>query len=193
VRDLDHRLETTLAEAVDRLLQQGLQLWNQTLSEFTERVEQVVAELLPNYGADCPVAVVARASRPDEVILRGTLADIAGRVREAGVRRVLLTHPGYRVPVLSAAETRQLTDLGAYAEVTAVQLLDEPGAAAALAAFVRDVGYERVVLSSDTGQPHNPTPPEALHRLVDALAAEGLDRKALLACASETPERLVTP
>jgi hypothetical protein len=142
--------------------------------------------------------VLALVAEFDAVLATGHLSGpevawLLTAAREAGVRRVLLTHPGYRVPGLSAAETRQLTDLGAYAEVTAVQLLDEPGAAAALAAFVRDVGYERVVLSSDTGQPHNPTPPEALHRLVDALAAEGLDRKALLACASETPERLVTP
>jgi precorrin-4/cobalt-precorrin-4 C11-methyltransferase len=52
-----------------------------------QRIGAVVAELVGNYGADCPVAVVARASRPDEVILRGTLADIAGRVEAAGVRR----------------------------------------------------------------------------------------------------------
>ncbi|NUW34689.1 precorrin-4 C(11)-methyltransferase [Nonomuraea sp. SMC257] len=52
-----------------------------------QRIDAVVAELLPVYGPDCPVAVVARASRPDEVILRGTLADIAGQVHEAGIRR----------------------------------------------------------------------------------------------------------
>jgi precorrin-4/cobalt-precorrin-4 C11-methyltransferase len=33
------------------------------------------------------VAVVARASHPDEVVLRGTLSTIAAQVREAGVRR----------------------------------------------------------------------------------------------------------
>ncbi|MFD0902891.1 precorrin-4 C(11)-methyltransferase [Actinomadura sediminis] len=52
-----------------------------------QRLDAVVEELLPNYGAGCPVAVVARASREDELVLRGTLADIAGKVREAGVRR----------------------------------------------------------------------------------------------------------
>ncbi|GGX65445.1 precorrin-4 C(11)-methyltransferase [Streptomyces hiroshimensis] len=49
--------------------------------------ERIVAELLPHYGPDCPVAVVAMASRPDELVLRGTLADIAGKVKEAGVVR----------------------------------------------------------------------------------------------------------
>ncbi|PRY40671.1 precorrin-4 C(11)-methyltransferase [Umezawaea tangerina] len=52
-----------------------------------QRIEEVVAELIPNYGADCPVAVVARASRDDEVVLRGSLADIAGQVLAADIRR----------------------------------------------------------------------------------------------------------
>ena len=52
-----------------------------------QRIRAVVAELVGSYGVDCPVAVVARASRPDELIIRGTLADIADRVEEAGIRR----------------------------------------------------------------------------------------------------------
>jgi precorrin-4/cobalt-precorrin-4 C11-methyltransferase len=52
-----------------------------------QRIDEVVEALLPNYGPSCPVAVVAYASRPDEVVLRGTLADIAARVRAAGVTR----------------------------------------------------------------------------------------------------------
>ncbi|WP_030452390.1 precorrin-4 C(11)-methyltransferase [Herbidospora cretacea] len=52
-----------------------------------QRVETVTAELAENYGRDCPVAVVAYASRADEVIIRGTLGDISDMVRAAGVRR----------------------------------------------------------------------------------------------------------
>lgn len=52
-----------------------------------QRIEQVVADLLPHYGPDTPVAVVVRASRPDELVLRGTLADIAATVRAANVLR----------------------------------------------------------------------------------------------------------
>lgn len=53
----------------------------------TQRVDELVAELTPNYGADCPVAVVARASRSDELVLRGTLADIAEQVHASGIKR----------------------------------------------------------------------------------------------------------
>ena len=40
-----------------------------------------------HYGDACPAAVVARASWPDEVVLRGTLATIAEQVHDAGLRR----------------------------------------------------------------------------------------------------------
>jgi precorrin-4/cobalt-precorrin-4 C11-methyltransferase len=52
-----------------------------------QRIEQVTAELVPHYGPDCPAAVVAYASQDREVILRGSLGDIAGQVLAAGVKR----------------------------------------------------------------------------------------------------------
>nr|WP_225438395.1 cobalt-precorrin-6A reductase [Candidatus Frankia nodulisporulans] len=51
------------------------------------RIEEVVRELTPRYGPTCPAAVVAWASRDRETVLRGTLADIAGRSRAAGLTR----------------------------------------------------------------------------------------------------------
>lgn len=50
-------------------------------------IEEIVQTLAPQYGRDCPAAVVARASWPDEVVLRGTLATITGLVCDAGVKR----------------------------------------------------------------------------------------------------------
>ncbi|MET7620018.1 precorrin-4 C(11)-methyltransferase [Streptomyces sp. NPDC005408] len=60
----------------------------------TRYVDRVVEELEPHYGSDCPAAVVAMASRPDELILRGTLADIADQVRSAGVLRTAVIMVG---------------------------------------------------------------------------------------------------
>ncbi|MDQ1736293.1 MAG: precorrin-4/cobalt-precorrin-4 C11-methyltransferase [Pseudonocardiales bacterium] len=65
-----------------------------------QRTAAVVAELVPHYGSDCPVAVVAYASRPDEVILRGTLADIEDQVQQAGISRTAVIVVG---KVLAAA------------------------------------------------------------------------------------------
>ena len=64
-------------------------------------IDQVVSELTPFYGPDCPVAIVFRASWPDERSLRGTLATIAGQVREAGLERTALILVG---PALGAED-----------------------------------------------------------------------------------------
>ena len=53
-------------------------------------IAQVVDELMPFYGAQCPVAVVFRASWPEETVLRGTLADIAQKVEAAALERTAL-------------------------------------------------------------------------------------------------------
>lgn len=50
----------------------------------------VVADLLPAYGADCPVAVVWRASWPDERIVRATLATIEAAVAGSMERTALI-------------------------------------------------------------------------------------------------------
>jgi precorrin-4/cobalt-precorrin-4 C11-methyltransferase len=78
-----------------------------------QRIDTVVGELIPHYGASCPVAVVARASRNDELVLRGTLGDIAERVRDSDVRRTaviivgrVLTDAGCDSHLYSAARVR---------------------------------------------------------------------------------------
>lgn len=53
-------------------------------------IDQVVERLTPMYGADCPAAVVYRASWPDERVLRGTLADIGAQVAANPIDRTAL-------------------------------------------------------------------------------------------------------
>jgi len=75
---------------------------SETLSAFAETratlaihlsihaLAETVAELLPYYGADCPVAVVYRASWPDERIVRGTLGTIVAALQESPMDRTAL-------------------------------------------------------------------------------------------------------
>ncbi len=62
-------------------------------------IDRVANELLPHYGAECPAAVVYRASWPEERIIRGTLGTIAGLVGAAPIERAALILVG---PVLTA-------------------------------------------------------------------------------------------
>ena len=143
-------------------------------------------------------AVLRLIADHDAVLATGHLSGdecgwLVERARRFGVRRVLLTHPSYTVPGLGPEDVRSLVETGAYAEITAYQLLHQPGSTPALLARVAEAAGERLVLSSDAGQPNSPAPADALLRLIDILAAEGLDRSRLEAAASHIPRQLFTP
>ena len=53
-------------------------------------IDKVVAELIPFYGETCPVAVVYRASWPDERLIRSTLANIVEDIRQSPIERTAL-------------------------------------------------------------------------------------------------------
>src|SRR5258707_4490492 len=67
-------------------------------------IDKTVAELVPAYGEDCPVAVVFRASWPDEQIIRATLGTIVGEVQKTSIDRTALILVG---EVLAAREFRE--------------------------------------------------------------------------------------
>ncbi len=53
-------------------------------------MDAIVEELIPHYGPDCPVAIVMRASWPDERMLRGRLDDIRARLALEPMERTAL-------------------------------------------------------------------------------------------------------
>jgi precorrin-4/cobalt-precorrin-4 C11-methyltransferase len=53
-------------------------------------MEDVAKELMTSYAPETPVAVVEKASWPQERVIRGTLADIASKVNEAGVTKTAM-------------------------------------------------------------------------------------------------------
>ena len=84
-------------EQLDALAAHGATL---VLHLAVQAIDELAPRLAEHYGQDGPVAVVARASHPDEVVLRGTLATIAEQVRAAGVRRtaVIVVGPALGEP-----------------------------------------------------------------------------------------------
>jgi precorrin-4/cobalt-precorrin-4 C11-methyltransferase len=66
-------------------------------------LDNTVAELVPAYGESCPVAVVFRASWPDERIIRATLGTIVGEVEKTNIDRTALIIVG---EVLAARDFR---------------------------------------------------------------------------------------
>jgi len=61
----------------------------------------VVRDLIPEYGADCPVVVAYRVGWPDELFIHGHLENIRKKVKKAGITRTALILVG---PVLAAKD-----------------------------------------------------------------------------------------
>ena len=74
-------------ESLDRFAATGATL---AIHLSIANLARIVRDLLPFYGSDCPVAVAYRISWPDELLIRGTLADIRDQVKHAGITRTAL-------------------------------------------------------------------------------------------------------
>ena len=53
-------------------------------------MREIERQLVPYYGADCPVAVIYRVGWPDQMIIRGTLMDVREKARAAKITRTAL-------------------------------------------------------------------------------------------------------
>ena len=69
-------------------------------------LDKVVQELTPAYGADCPIAVIHKASRPDQVVIISTLAEIEERVREAQIKATAMILVGRVLTATDFADSR---------------------------------------------------------------------------------------
>ena len=90
------------SESLSRLAQSRATL---VLHLAIRHIRRLSADLLAAYGSDCPVAVVANASLPNEVVLRGTLADIAEQVSSAQLRQAAVILVGHALHAKSFVES----------------------------------------------------------------------------------------
>jgi len=62
------------------------------------QIVKITQILIPHYGATCPVAIVYRASWPDQIVVEGTLTNIVDQVKQAGITRtaMILVGPALR-------------------------------------------------------------------------------------------------
>src|SRR5262249_40444718 len=69
-------------------------------------LDEVIAALAPSYGDDCPVAIVHKASCPDQQIVIGTLADIRDKVRAARIKTQAMILVGRVLTATDFADSR---------------------------------------------------------------------------------------
>lgn len=85
------------------------------------RTRELAERLARHYGGDCPVAVAYRVEQPQELILRGTLADIADRVEAHALRQAAIIVVGWALRAEGFAESHLYS-------CRRVAALDETGA-----------------------------------------------------------------
>ena len=92
---------------------------------------------------------------------------------DAGVRRVVVTHPEFPMQDLPLSDQVELTAQGAFLERCFTTPFTGKYEWARLVANIRATGPEHTVLSTDLGQPHNPPVEDGLALFADALLAAG--------------------
>jgi hypothetical protein len=144
--------------------------------------------------------VLALASEHDALVATGHLGGrevtaLFAAARGQGVSRFLIQHPSFPVPGLSAAELAPLVAEGAVAELTYLNVspLWQLSTVAQAAEMLARLGGDAVVISSDAGQAHNPSPPEALRSFAQALYEQGVASSDIAKALCATPRRLLEP
>jgi Family of unknown function (DUF6282) len=142
--------------------------------------------------------VLALAAEHDALVATGHLDGgeiraLLSTAREAGVQRFLVQHPSFTVPGLGMSELEPLVEQGAVVELTYLNVspLWRTSTVEQGAEILARLGGEAVILSSDAGQAHNPSPPEALRSFAQALYEQGIAESELAKTLRDTPRRLL--
>lgn len=133
--------------------------------KLTEEVRQVI-DLAVEYSA---IIATCHLSFPESYAL-------VKEAREAGAKKLVVTHPFFKAPGLTLEETEQLVDLGAYAEFgfCTVSPMWQYATVDSVAEAIRRLGAGRCILVSDGGQAHNPMPAEGLRVFLQGLWERGI-------------------
>ena len=113
--------------------------------------------------------------------------------RDAGVRKIIVTHPNCSVNLMTIGEQKELAHKGAYlsyAFLPCMPLFDRQHPNK-IAEMMKAVGPDRCLLFSDFGQVFNPPSVEGYKMFLANLLAVGLEFEALKKAASENPARLL--
>lgn len=156
--------------------------------------------LLDEAGRCVPEAheVLSLAAEHDVLVATGHLsaaevAELARSAAAAGVGRFLVQHPCFPVPALDADGLEPLVRAGAVVELTYLTVSPrwQTSTVAENAELLLRFGGDRVVVSSDAGQDHNPAPPEALSAFAQSLHEHGVPERELRKALVDTPARLL--
>jgi hypothetical protein len=113
--------------------------------------------------------------------------------KELGVKKMLFTHPFFKVPGADVEFTKEMVRLGALAEWGYCTVSPMWGYASIdrMVAAIREVGPRNSILMSDLGQRHNPLPQEGLRVFAQCLYEKGMPEKDIRTMIVTNPEKIL--
>jgi hypothetical protein len=139
------------------------------------------------------------AEHPDVVLAtgHGNRDEIDAIIRKAasiGLKRILVDHPYYMIEA-SLEDMKAWRSLGAYIEFTAVTSVPESNLYCIplvdIAGYIKALGSERLILSSDYGQVGNGRPVDGLAAFAEHLLDQGIEERVLRKMLTENPSQLL--
>ena len=113
--------------------------------------------------------------------------------RKIGVKKILLTHPFFKVPGLTLEQVHELVAMGATAEFgyCTVSPMWAYASISRIAQAIKSLGVDHCVLMSDAGQRHNPMPHEALRVFSQGMFEAGLSEEEIDILIRKNPAKLL--
>jgi hypothetical protein len=165
------------------------EIWMPTIDAANHcRVHQLPREGLSVDSRECGPAlhdILKIIAEQDLILGTGHLSvpeilSLVRMARDAGVAKILITHPEAPVTNMPFSVQRDLAALGCRFErvwVFTTPALKHVLTPEDVIAGIREVGHESTVLASDMGQVGNPSPVEGLRAFVDACLQTGFDER----------------
>ena len=115
--------------------------------------------------------------------------------RDAGVEKIVVTHPYFKVPNLDLDTLEEIARMGAMPEFgyCTVSPAWHYAVVEKIAESVHRIGASRCLLVSDTGQRHNPLPSEALRIFAQSVFEKGVPRDQVEQMIGSNPLDLLEP
>lgn len=140
--------------------------------------------------------VLYLAAQADMTVATGHISaeegkKVAAVAREAGARKIIITHADNPADFYTDADQLACVKMGAVIEHCCFNVFTGQTPIGELARQIRLVGCNNVLLSSDFGQPGSPYPEEGLSQLAEALLGEGFTPSDLETMLKTNPEKLM--
>lgn len=134
--------------------------------------------------AKADIAMLTGHISPDEDVA------VVKAAKEEGVRKMVVTHASNATQKVPLDKMKQMADMGAFIEHIALTYLKKDATIEQFVKYIKEVGAERTIISSDLGQGYNPVPTEGLTEFMLLLMKNGVTKAEMDLMTKKNPARL---